>query len=347
MPGVVSPIARLGLRPLLVGLLGLMLVCSVAFGPSGASLFGALGQLARGAPLDPTTQLILLQLRMPRALLGALVGAALAVSGALMQGLFRNPLADPALVGVSSGAGLGAVSAITLGGLLPAGVQATLGDGLISAAAFGGGWLTTLGLYRIATSRGRTSVATMLLAGIAVSALASAATGLLVYRASETELRSITFWQLGSLAGATPPRLVASAALVIPALLLAGRLGDPLNKLSLGEAEAAHMGVSVQRLKRLAILCVAAATGASVAAAGSIGFIGIVVPHLLRLISGPDHRPLLPNAALLGASLLLAADLLARTLAPPAELPIGVITALLGAPFFLWILLSRQARWGL
>lgn len=339
--------ARRGLPIALCLLLLLVFSANLAYGSSDASISRALLDLFRGAPGDPTAQLILLQIRLPRALMGALVGAALAVSGALMQGLFRNPLADPALVGVSAGAGLGAVAAITAAAALPGALTQALGGGLVSAAAFCGGWLTTLGLYKVATRRGRTSVATMLLAGIALSALASAITGILIYQATEAELRSVTFWQLGSLAGATLPQLGAAAALILPALLVAQRLGTDLNKLAFGEAAARHMGVSVQRLKRAAILCVAAATGASVAAAGSIGFVGIVVPHLLRLMSGPDHRPLLLNAALLGAALLLGADLLARMIAPPAELPIGIVTALVGAPFFLWVLLKNEARWGL
>ncbi|PYE81314.1 FecCD family ABC transporter permease [Pseudoroseicyclus aestuarii] len=281
--------------------------------------------------------------RMPRMVLGVLVGAALAVTGAVMQGLFRNPLADPGLVGVSAGAGLGAVSGIVLAGALPALLTGWLGLWLVPAAAFAGGWTSTLLLYAIATRQGRTSVATMLLAGIALAALTGALTGIIVYRATDQQLRDLTFWGMGSLAGANWSRVMLAAPLILAALAAAPFLARALNALALGEAAAAHLGVPVQRMKTIAILTVAAAVGASVSVTGGIGFIGIVVPHLLRLMQGPDHRYLLPNAALLGALLLLLADGIARTVIAPAELPIGIVTATLGGPFFMWILLRNRA----
>jgi iron complex transport system permease protein len=264
-----------------------------------------------------------------------------------MQGLFRNPLADPGIVGVGAGAGLGAVLAIVLGGMLPVSVAAIVGVHLVPVAAFLGGWAATLLLYRVATRGGQTSVATMLLAGIALGALAGALTGILVYLADDTQLRDLTFWGMGSLAGASWAKLAASLPLILPVLLLSPLLGRGLNALALGEAQAAHLGIHVERVKRLAIVGVAAAAGAAVAVAGGIGFIGIVVPHLLRLATGPDHRYLLPNAALLGASLLVGADMIARVIVSPAELPIGIITATIGAPVFLWILLKRRGLGGL
>jgi iron complex transport system permease protein len=197
-------------------------------------------------------------------------------------------------------------------------------------------------LYGVATRGGRTSVATMLLAGIALGALAGAVSGLLVYAADDQQLRDLTFWGLGSLAGATWAKLATAAPIIALALLAATTLGRGLNGLALGEATALHLGIPVQSTKTLAILTVAGATGAAVAVSGGIGFVGIVVPHLLRLATGPDHGPLLINSALLGASLLLGADILSRLIIAPAELPIGIVTAVLGAPVFLWILLRRR-----
>ncbi|MGD9864188.1 MAG: FecCD family ABC transporter permease [Pseudodonghicola sp.] len=315
---------------------------SLATGAAGVSLGEALGRLIAGEGLSLQERVVLWQIRLPRLATGLLVGAALAVSGAVMQGLFRNPLADPGLVGVGAGAGLGAVLAIVLGGLLPAGLAGLTGVHTVPIAAFLGGWAATLILYRVSTRAGRTSVATMLLAGIALAALAGAATGILVYAADDQQLRDLTFWNLGSLAGASWAKLSVAAPIMLVAMLGTLGLARGLNGLALGEAAAAHMGIPVQRMKNLAILCVAAATGAAVAVSGGIGFIGIVVPHLLRLATGPDHRHLLPNAALLGASLLVGADMIARSILAPAELPIGIVTALLGAPVFLWILLRRR-----
>ncbi|MEM6727645.1 MAG: iron ABC transporter permease [Pseudomonadota bacterium] len=327
----------------LLALLAVVAVAALAIGATNTSLWAALGDLAAGRPLEMRERVILFDIRLPRLVLGMLVGAALAVSGAVMQGLFRNPLADPGLVGVGAGAGLGAISAIVLGGLLPVALRDSVGNWLVPFAAFFGGWATTLLLYRVSTSNGRTSVAVMLLAGIALGALAGALSGIFVYIANDAQLRDLTFWGLGSLAGATWAKVLVAAPLIILALLAAPFLARGLNGLTLGEAAAAHLGVPVQRLKGLSILLVAGAVGAAVAVSGGIGFIGIVVPHLLRLIIGPDHRYLLPAAALLGAALLVCADIVARIVVAPAELPIGIVTAVMGGPFFLWILLKNRA----
>ncbi|MFK3667532.1 FecCD family ABC transporter permease [Ochrobactrum teleogrylli] len=317
---------------------------SLTAGASDASLLTLLRGFTggEGAETFQRDHLIIMEIRLPRIILGMLIGAGLAVSGAVMQGLFRNPLADPGLVGVASGASLGAVSMIVLGGTVLAPVIAVLGIYALPLAAFFGGLATTLLLYRVATRRGRTSVATMLLAGIALGALAGAATGVLVYMADDRQLRDLTFWGLGSLAGATWSKIVAAGPIITVVLIAAPMLARGLNALALGEAAAGHLGIQVQRIKNVAIVTVAAATGATVAVAGGIGFIGIVVPHMLRLSIGPDHRYLLPASALLGAILLLLADAVSRTIVAPAELPIGIITAMCGAPFFLWILLRQR-----
>lgn len=336
------PSRSLGLTPWLLTGLCLASVLSLSTGAAGLGPLRLLAAAGGGA-LSLSEAVVLYDIRLPRLAMGLLVGAALGLSGALLQGLFRNPLADPGIVGVGAGAGLGAVLAIVLGGLLPPAILALAGGHLVPLAACAGGWVFTVLLYRVASSGGRTQVATMLLAGIALGALAGAVTGVLIYLADDSQLRDLTFWSMGSLAGSTWAKLLAILPLIGGVLVLAPRLGRGLNALALGEAQAAHLGIEVQRLKRLTVLATAMATGAAVAVSGGIGFVGIVVPHLLRLANGPDHRRLLPQSALLGAMLLVLADLVSRQIVAPAELPIGIITALLGAPVFLWILL-RQAN---
>ncbi|QKV20372.1 FecCD family ABC transporter permease [Oricola thermophila] len=325
-------------------LLVLSFFFSLASGASGASAWQVFLEAAglRSGTLDLADRIVVFDIRMPRAVLGVLIGAALAVSGAIMQGVFRNPLADPGIVGVSAGAGLGAVAFIVLQGSILAPVAAFFGIYAIPFSAFLGGLASTLVLYRISTRHGHTSVATMLLAGIALGALSGAFTGLLVFWANDQQLRDLTFWGLGSLAGATWSKNFMVAPLILPVLFALPLMARGLNALALGEASARHLGTDVQRFKNAAIVCVASATGASVAVSGGIGFVGIVVPHLLRLAIGPDHRYLLPASALLGATLLLFADTIARQIVAPAELPIGIVTAAAGAPFFLWILLRKR-----
>jgi iron complex transport system permease protein len=295
------------------------------------------------AGTDARDALVIANIRLPRLCLGLLIGAALAVSGALMQGLFRNPLADPGLVGVSGGAALAAGATIVFGERMLPAVVGRLPFAALPAGAFLGGLAATVILYLIATRHGRTSIATMLLAGVALSAVAGAMMGLLAFVSDDRQLRDLTFWTLGSLGGATWTKVAAVAPIVALVLAATPFLARGLNALLLGEAEAYHLGVRVQLVKGAAILLTALAVGASVAAAGVIGFVGIVTPHVLRLLIGPDHRALLPLTALLGAGLLVGADTLARTMVIPAELPIGILTAAIGAPFFLWLLLRRSA----
>lgn len=328
----------------------LALIAAVLFsltsGASDASVFSVirsmLGTDSANDALSARDRIIIYDIRLPRVILGSLIGASLAVSGAVMQGLFRNPLADPGIVGVSSGAGLGALSIIVLGGTSLAPAIALFGTYALPLAAFCSALIFTFILYAVATRRGQTSIATMLLAGIALGAMATAYMGVLTYIADDRQLRDLTFWLLGSLAGASWAKIAATSPFFVLALLVSPFLARGLNGLALGEAAASHLGIPIQRFKRIAIVTVAAATGASVAVSGVIGFVGVVIPHLLRLVIGPDHRYLLPAAALLGASLLLLADAVSRTIVAPAELPIGIVTAAVGAPVFLWILLRRR-----
>lgn len=331
--------AALAVLLVLVSILGLGLG---ATGVPASRVLAVVADALTGHAATGGDALIILQVRLPRLLLGLLIGAALASSGALMQGLFRNPLADPGLIGVSAGAALAAAATIVLGDRLLAPLIGALPFSALPVGAFAGGLITMLGLYLIATRRGRTSIATMLLAGVAFDALAGAGMGLFSYLSDDRQLRDLTFWTLGSLSGATWTKVVAITPFVLPTLLAMPFLARGLNALSLGEAEAFHLGIPVQRVKAAAILLVAVAVGASVAAAGMIGFVGIVVPHVLRLMAGADHKVLLPASALLGAALLVSADTVARIIVAPAELPIGILTAAIGAPFFLWLLLRRQ-----
>ncbi|WP_207479829.1 FecCD family ABC transporter permease [Arenibaculum pallidiluteum] len=321
----------------LVAMLVLSLVLGAVAVPPDRVLAALMGQ---GTGRDAV---VVLQLRLPRAIMGGATGAALAVAGATLQGLFRNPLADPGLIGVSSGAALAAAVTIVLGGHLTALLPWLQTAWLLPVAAFAGGLVATRVVGAVATRDGVTSAPGMLLAGIAVNAIAMALVGLLVWMSDDRQLRDFTFWTLGSLAGADWPRTALALPLLLVPMLLLPRLALPLNAMMLGEREAGHLGVAVQRIKRQAVVLSALAVGAAVAATGLIGFVGLVVPHLVRLVAGPDQRLVIPGSALLGASLLMGADALARTLAAPAELPVGLLTSAIGGPFFLW-LLTRRAR---
>ena len=337
-------------RSLFIGLGALCLLTiwlSLALGPVSLPLFDTLRAALRlmGVPIQEQgleqAELILGQIRLPRTLLGLAVGGVLALSGVAMQGLFRNPLADPALVGVSSGASLGAAIAI-VGGFALGGLPEFLGPYLLSFCAFVGGLAVTALVYRVGRRNGQTHVGVMLLAGIALTALAGSIVGFFTYLADDATLRTLTFWNLGSLNGASYARLWPLLIVTAGVALWLPRRAKALNALLLGESEAGHLGINVEGLKRELVLCTALGVGAAVAAAGMISFIGLVVPHLVRLLAGPDHRVLLPASVLAGATLLLCADLIARLALAPAELPIGIVTAFLGAPFFLYLLLRGR-----
>jgi iron complex transport system permease protein len=327
-------------------LLGVAALASLSLGPTGITL-SALPR-ALSAAFGMTTdadavreQLVLLDIRLPRTLIGMFVGASLALAGAIMQGLFRNPLADPGLIGVSSGAALAAVATIALGNGIAAPLLQPLGVYALPVAAFFGGVATTAVLVAIAGRHGQLMVGTLLLAGIALGALAGALTGLIAYASDDRELRDLTFWSMGSLGGSNWPKVLAVLPFAALVAVTAPPLIRALNGFLLGEAQAFHLGIDVERTKRTAIVTTAASVGAAVAVAGVIGFVGIVVPHVVRLLAGPDHRVVLPGSALLGAVLMLAADIAARLVVRPAELPIGIVMAAIGTPVFLHLVLRR------
>ena len=284
---------------------------------------------------------ILFDIRLPRILLAIFVGAVLASTGAVMQGLFRNPLADPSLIGVSSGASVGAsIMIVTAGGAIQGG--ALVGLSLVSIGAFVGGFLATLLVYRLATSGMGTSVTTMLLAGIAIGALAGALNSLLSYFSDNDMLRQISLWQMGNLSGASWLKVSIMGVVAVLLMSLFPRDSKALNALLLGESEARHLGINVQWVKRRLIALTALGVGVSVAVAGLVGFVGLIMPHIIRLMIGPDHRWLIPASGLAGAVLLVIADSLARVVVIPAELPTGILTAILGAPFFVILLLQQR-----
>lgn len=337
-----APLRRLRPRVVTAAALSLSLLASlitaIALGAVPIAFDDVLAALV-GKPLDGFSGDIVRAIRLPRALLAAGVGAVLAVCGAYLQGMFRNPLADPSLIGVTAGASVGASAAIVLGG----GVLGAVGDlSLVSLGAFAGGLVAVWLVYRVATGINGTSVATMLLMGIAVTALAASLTGLMDYFADNESLRRMSLWRMGGLDGATGVRAVVILAVLALLLISMMRVSRGLNTLLLGESQARHLGVDVERLKNLLIVLVALGVGVSVAVAGSIGFVGLVVPHMIRLCVGPDHRALVPLSALGGATLLLLADTFARTIMAPTELPVGLVTALIGAPFFVFLLARHR-----
>lgn len=284
---------------------------------------------------------VLMAIRLPRVIMAVLIGSSLSVSGAAMQGLFRNPLADPGLMGISSGASLAAVAAIVLGIHSNTFFSGVLGVYALSVVTFLGALITAVVVYKIAQSGGKTIIATMLLAGIAINSLAGAGTGLFTYAANDVQLRSITFWMLGSLGGATWSNVLGILPFTLLPVLVLPRMAKSLNAFSLGESNAAHLGTNTELVKRTVVVLTALCVGASVAVAGVIGFVGLVVPHIIRLSIGPDNRYLLLLVPVLGALLLVSADLAARTLFISTELPIGIITSLIGAPVFLYIVIKE------
>lgn len=329
---------------LVVVLVGAVVVSAVtgqlpiAAGEVVGSVLKWLGVNTSLAPEDPVVEATLQVVRFPRIVMALAVGAALAVAGALMQAVFGNPLAEPGVVGVSAGAALGASTAIVFG--------ISAGGGGVALLAFIGGLLATLLVYAVARAGGRTEVVTLLLTGIAINAFAQAGLAFVLFLADTASREQIVFWQLGSLAGS----LWSEVAIVLPVLILgtilAVMMSHRLDLLSLGERNARHLGVDVEQLRIIAIVLVALLTGVAVAFAGIIAFVGLVVPHIIRMALGPAHRGLLVASAVGGGALLAIADLLTRTLVSGADLPIGMLTALVGGPFFFGLLYQQRRRSG-
>lgn len=324
-------------------LLVLTAASSIVVGPMSISIIDSFKGLTPWSDELPVhIQMVIHQIRLPRTLLCMAVGAILAMSGAVMQGLFRNPLAEPGIIGVSAGSALGAAVAIVAFSSLAANYPLLMSVAAVPLFAFIGGALTTILVYTLGTSKYGTSVTVMLLAGVAISALSGAGIGFLNFIADDQMLRDLSLWSMGSLAGATWPSIYLAVGCLLILFFLFMRHVKGLNALLLGEAEAGHLGINVQGLKRQLIILSAAGVGITVSLSGMIGFIGLVIPHLGRMIVGPDHKKLIPLSAILGALLLTLADMVARVVVMPAELPVGIITAIIGAPFFLYLLFKQR-----
>ena len=291
------------------------------------------------APTDRIVESTIWIVRFPRIVMGLAVGAALAVAGAVMQAIFGNPLAEPGVVGVSSGAALGAAAAIVFG-------VTALGSWSIALFAFGGGLLATLVVYFVSRANGRTEVVTLLLTGIAINAFAGAGLAFLLFMGNTASREQITFWQLGSLGGSLWREVAIVAPVMVVGTVVAIALGRRYDLLALGERNARHLGVNVEALRIGSIVLVALLTGVAVAFCGIIAFVGLVVPHVIRMSIGPSHRPLIVASAVGGGALITIADLVARTAVPGADLPIGMLTSLIGGPFFFYLLYRQRKRSG-
>ncbi|MEV6655443.1 FecCD family ABC transporter permease [Nocardia fluminea] len=331
-----------------VALLALLVlaVVSAVLGQVPTTAAEVLGSVAHRIGLDigtvpahPAGEVTLWEVRFPRVALAILVGACLATAGALLQGVFANPLAEPGVIGVSAGAAVGAGTVIVVGGAFVAAWS-------VAAAAFVAGLITTALVYVLSRSNGRTEVVTLILTGVAINAFAGGLIALLLFVASPAARDQIVFWQLGSLNGATWQAVSVVAVLASSGILAAILIAPRLDLLALGDSAARHLGVDVERLRRQVIVVVAVLTAAGVAFSGIILFVGLIVPHLVRMMVGPGHRVLVPLSAIVGAVVLLGADVAARTLVHNADLPLGMLTSLIGGPFFFWLLRRTRARAG-
>ncbi len=290
--------------------------------------------------LKPLHSSVLYEIRFPRVILAALVGASLSVSGACLQGLFRNPLADPGLIGVSSGAALGVASTI----VLTSGIFASFSQYVLPISGFIGSFLTIILLFYITKGFGYSGMTYLLLAGIAINAFAGVGIGFLTYLSDDQELRSLTFWTMGSFGGALWDLLIPAFFCIIPSLIWVIRLSKKLDVIQLGEIEAQRLGVNIKKLRFSIIMSSAIIVGVSVSLSGMIGFVGLIVPHMIRMMGGVQHNFVLKSSIIFGACLMIIADLLSRTLISPAELPVGLITSAIGSPFFLWLIFTIRKQ---
>lgn len=344
---------RLARRPLLLGLallFPLLSLFSMTVGPMDigvsdvvAIILSKIGVATSGS-FTLAQEIVVWDIRLTRILLAALVGAGLAMAGAAMQGVFRNPLADPGIIGVSGGGAIGAIAMIVVGGhLFATGGSTIFALFAVPVAAMLGAVCMTILIYRLSIRNGRVDVVSMLLVGIAINALGGAFTGLMTFIADDEQLRTMTFWGLGSVGRANWSLLLPALIFILPPLFLLPRFARALNALLLGDEDATHLGIDIKKVKRRIIFLAASLVGATVALCGAIGFIALVAPHIIRTAIGPDHRYLMAGSALLGGLLLLSADMVSRTVVAPAELPIGILTALLGAPVFLFLLMKQRS----
>jgi len=329
-----------------------MVVLSVSVGPMAISFADSIKALLVDwvnwqAPVSAQNAIVVSNIRLPRTLLCLSIGGILGLTGAVMQGVFRNPLADPGIIGVSSGAALGAGLGIVIFADLMVDLPDWLQLSTVSFFAFTFALAVCLLVYKLGTSSQGSSVVVMLLAGVAISAIAGAGMGMLTYIADDQSLRDLSLWQMGSMAGSNWISITISSITLVFLLVVFMSSAKALNILLLGDAEAVHLGIDIVRLKRRLIFCCAIGLGVAVSIAGMIGFIGLIIPHLVRLLVGPNHQRLLPLSAMLGALLLLLADILARTVMAPSEVPVGIITALLGSPFFIILLLQQRSKLGI
>lgn len=294
--------------------------------------------------VDETYEVVMTSIRLPRVVMTLIIGSALGVSGASLQGLFRNPLVEPSLIGVSGGSAAAVVALIVFGSALLPAVPVWIYNSMTSLVAFAGGGIATFIVLKLSKNSGRTNIASLILIGVAVNALTGALIGLAIFYADDNQLNTFMFWTLGDLGGASWDKLQFAAPLLLLSTVSLFFFGKILNVFALGESEAYHVGVNVEQIKRTMILFSAFSVGVSVSLAGIIGFIGLIVPHVIRTSFHPDNNLVLPASALGGALLLLISDVIARTIVSPAELPIGVVTALIGAPFFIMLLLKAKQK---
>lgn len=294
--------------------------------------------------VDSIYEVVMHSIRLPRIFMTMLIGASLGISGACLQGLFRNPLVEPSLIGVSGGSASMVVLIVVFGGALSIPTSGLIHDFILCIAAFVGGIGATFLVFSLSNRSGKTNIAVLILIGVAVNAMAGAFIGLAIFYADENQLRTFTFWTLGDLGGASWEKLMIAAPLLTISNSLLLSFSKSLNALALGEAEAFHLGVNTERTKRVIILLSALSVGVSVSLAGMIGFIGLIIPHVIRVSFFPDNRLVLPASILGGATLLIGSDIIARTIVIPAELPIGVVTSLIGAPFFIGLLLNAHRK---